>query len=347
MPTPSPDAPPALLARELGFAHGARPVLDGVSLRLAPGARLAVLGRSGAGKTTLLRLLAGVIAPAAGTIELGGRPASAPGRVLVAPERRGVGLVFQGLALWPHLSVERTLAFAAAGTRAERRATARRLAERVGLGARLNALPDQLSGGERQRLALTRALARDPALLLLDEPFAHQDPPLREELIGLLLELVRERGTALVVVTHQAEDTLELARDALVLHGGRCVEEGPLARLLAAPAHTETARLLGRGAVLAATREGEGARTALGVLPLAGAGSSLNRVWLAAEQVTASPASDGPAIVIGCAQRQGRAWVRLRLPDGDEVRAVAEDELPPGARVALRVEGAARALAGE
>lgn len=349
---PGAEPPPALEAQDLRFAHGPRAVLQGVSLRLPPAARLAVLGRSGAGKTTLLRLVAGLIAPADGTIRLGPREASGPGRVLLAPERRGVGLVFQGLALWPHLSVEGTLAFAAEGTRAERRETARRLAERVGLGARLAALPDQLSGGERQRLALARALARDPALLLLDEPFAHQDPPLREELSLLLLELVRERGTALIVVTHQAEDALDLAEEALVLAGGRAVERGPLPRLLSAPGHEETARLLGRGSVLAAepSRAADCVRTALGELSLEAGGGAASpaRVWLRAEQVQARPTAAGQpgvrAAVIACAPRQARWGLRLRLDDGSEVRAVASEALPPGAEASLVVEGSARAL---
>ena len=345
-------APAAVEADRLELAFGAGPpVLAGVSLALAPGERLAVLGRSGAGKTTLLRLLAGLLAPDAGTIRLGGREASCSGRVLIQSEVCGVGLVFQGLALWPHLSVLETLVFAGQGPRRERRDAARRLAERVGLGARLDALPDQLSGGERQRLALVRALARDPALLLLDEPFAHQDAPLRAELGALLLELSRERGVALLLVTHQAEDACDLAERALVLAKGCALEEGALAALRATPRHEETVALLGLGTVLGGLRAGETARTALGELPLepgrAAPGEATSagelRLWLRPDQLQAGSAGVA-ATVLTCAPR-GEGWLlRARLDDGSQVCASASSPLAPGAATALAVRGPARVV---
>ncbi len=261
----------AIRLEALGLSYGARAALTDVSLEAAPGDRLAVIGRSGAGKTTLLRLVAGLAAPSAGRVLMGEREASAPGRVLVPPEARGVGLVFQELALWPHLDVEATLRWVARGTRHERREAARRWAARVGLGERMGALPSALSGGERQRLALARALAAAPRTLLLDEPFAHLDPPLRAELGAELLALAAEEGVTLLLVTHQRAEVLELAQRVAVLEAGALVEHAPLDQLLATPRRAETARLLGLGNVVPGEPGGPGRlRTALGELALAG-----------------------------------------------------------------------------
>lgn len=320
----------------LSCAHDGRAVLEDVSLRVTEGGRVAVVGRSGAGKTTLLRAIAGLIAPTQGKVLLGGREASRPGAVVVPPQERGIGFVFQGLALWPHLTVSQTLRFA--GAEPERVSA---LAAQVGLGARLGALPAELSGGERQRLALARALTRDPALLLLDEPFAHQDPPLRRELIGLLLELVRARGTALLLVTHEAEDAFDLAREVVVLHAGRAVESGPLERAVRAPAHPETVALLGLGTVLAGERRGDRLLTALGELALEGEGA---RAWVRLDQVAARPQAGATATVRACAPRREGWRVVARLADGTEVVASAEREVEPGSAVALEVSGAARSI---
>jgi iron(III) transport system ATP-binding protein len=236
----------AIVAKGLEFRHGETPVLSGVDLELAPGARLAVLGPSGAGKTTLLRLLAGLEIPSAGRLELGGALASEAGQLHLPPERREVGFVFQDLALWPHLDVAGTLRFA--GGSSDR---VQELADQVGLGQRLDAFPDQLSGGEQQRLALARALASEPKLLLLDEPFAHLDRSLRDDLQGQLLELCAARPElTLISVTHQVEAALTLGQELLLLREGRVLEQGLAAEVVACPKTSGAVELLGLGRAL-------------------------------------------------------------------------------------------------
>lgn len=219
----------------LSVRFGERQVLDSIAFSLEPGQRLAVVGRSGAGKTSLLRALAGLLAPASGTITLGERVVTREGAVVVQPQDRGVGFVFQDLGLWPHMTVKKTLAWVGA-------VDPPALAGRVGLADRLDAYPAQLSGGEQQRLALARTLAPQPAVLLLDEPFSHLDAPLRD---GLVADLLTVRGdTTLIVVTHQRRDVVDLAEQVVVLDGGRVVESGQAAGVLSDPQHAVTAALL-------------------------------------------------------------------------------------------------------
>lgn len=318
--------------------RGRRAVLDGVSLGLEPLGRLAVIGRSGAGKTTLLRAIAGLTAPTRGAVRLGGRLATDGPRVAIAPEARGVGLVFQGLALWPTMTVEETIAFAAVGTRRERRARGRALAARVGLGDRLGATPDALSGGEQQRLALARAIAPAPRVLLLDEPFAHLDRLLRADLVDMLLDLQADSGAALLFVSHDRQDVFDLARHALVLDAGRAVESGPVADLVARPRRCATAALLGLGALVPGARQGDQLDTALGALTCEGAGGV---ALVRPHQVRVAPAPDGNGVVRRLVVVDGasgllRALVRV---GSLELHAAVAAPLAEGAVVRVSVEG--------
>lgn len=226
---------PVLCLDQLSVSVGEAAILREVSLELPAGGRLAVVGRSGAGKTTLLSAIAGLSSLGGGAITVAGQACASEGKQRVAPAQRGVGLVFQDLGLWEHLSVAETIAFATPGDRAHRRTRATELAGLVGLGDRLRAFPRELSGGEQQRLALARALAGDPKLLLLDEPFAHLDPPLRRDLSELVLEHVAARGLGLVVASHTLEDVRTLATTLCVLQRGRVAEVGPVSERLERP----------------------------------------------------------------------------------------------------------------
>lgn len=216
-----------------------------LGLEVAAGSCLALVGPSGAGKTTVLRLVAGLELPDAGTVRIGGEAVSGAGRP-VPPHRRGVGLVFQGGALWPHVSVAD---HAYHGTdpglpRAERRRRAHEVLERLELGDKVGRRPHELSGGERQRVALARALASRPQLLLLDEPLASLDLGLRRSLLARLRALKDDDGATLVYVSHEPMGLAALADRVAVMDGGAVVEEGAAAEVLRDPASDAGRRLL-------------------------------------------------------------------------------------------------------
>lgn len=243
------------------FSYGARPVLAGVSFEAAEGERLVILGPSGSGKSTVLRLAAGLDAPSAGTISLYERPASADGRILLEPGARRVSLVFQDLALWPHLICDEQLHFMGPDLDAANR---KALLRDVGLEGFERRLPAHMSGGERQRLALARALAAKPHILLLDEPFASLDPGLRLELRRLLLDLHRTHQVTIVYVTHDLEDAFGLADRIAVLNQGTLEQAASPEELYRRPASAFVATFVGKAAIVPATIEGTEVHTPLG-----------------------------------------------------------------------------------
>lgn len=222
----------------LSVRRGSALLLDGVSLVF--GAKVVgIVGPSGSGKTTLLRVVLGLDAPTTGTVRIDGHVVSRAGRIDVLPEERNVAMVFQDLALWPHLSVHGNLAF---GLRARGIAKAereRRIAQAlswVGLDSKASRAPNELSGGERQRVAIARALNLEPAAVLLDEPLGSLDVALKDELLGLLGKVLRERALPVLYVTHDPREAVQLADRIVVLEGGRVSQQGTLAELRAAPA---------------------------------------------------------------------------------------------------------------
>lgn len=229
----------AVAVEGLSVALGGKPILDGVTLSVARGEILGVLGPSGSGKTTLLRIVLGLLAPDAGEIAVDGAVASRRGCMMVPPERRGLGVVFQDLALWPHLDVAGNLAFglAARGVpRGERRARVAAMLERVALAGFAARRPGDLSGGERQRVAIARALIVEPRAVLFDEPLASLDPVRKGELLGIFRTLLRDRETAGIYVTHDARELAGLADRVAVLEEGRIVQQGALQDLRRDPA---------------------------------------------------------------------------------------------------------------
>jgi ABC-type sugar transport system ATPase subunit len=206
--------------RDLGHRYrGAEDwALRGVNLDVAPGEVLAVVGPSGSGKSTLLRLLVGLATPSAGSIEIAGSD-----HTRSAPERRPVSLVFQGYALYPHLTVAENIGFGLRVRRAPRAERARRVqevAERLDLTRLLDRLPGQLSGGERQRTALARALVRDPVVFCLDEPLSSLDPLLRTAARRELDALLRADGRCAVYVTHDQDEAMTVGDRVAVLRNG-------------------------------------------------------------------------------------------------------------------------------
>jgi ABC-type Fe3+/spermidine/putrescine transport system ATPase subunit len=340
-----------LRVHHLGQAFHGTNVLHDATFSLEAGERIAVLGPSGSGKTTLIRLIAGLEAPAHGDISIAGCAASRAGEVLIPPEQREVALVFQGLALFPHLRALEQIAFAARGRGGI--AHARELLESIGLGHRANAPLDQLSGGERQRIALARALAQKPKLLLMDEPFASLDDEKRGEMRDLLRSLLDQTETTLMLVTHSREDALDLARRVLVLEKGRQVMCGPLEAALLNPRHVAVVRSLGLGQIIAAERSASGeAMTAFGSVKV-NAGTGQNRLRLLVRpgqpRIVANP--DGVEAEV--------VSLELRSSEVREVRRIAvvrvknellrvfarEHNVSVGQKIRVRIEGECELLA--
>jgi iron(III) transport system ATP-binding protein len=207
-------------------------ILGPVDLELDPGEHILLVGPSGCGKTTLLRAVAGLIAPTRGTIELSGQRASKPGRVVIAPERRRVGMLFQGGALWPHMNAARTLRFACKSSgQPAPDARIAELLELVKLTGYEKRMPATLSGGEKQRLALARAMASEPRVLLLDEPLGPLDAELRGELLAMLARLQGRLGWTTIHVTHDPGEVEGYAgRIVRMTRDGRLEESAEVAR---------------------------------------------------------------------------------------------------------------------
>ncbi|MCX6874649.1 MAG: ATP-binding cassette domain-containing protein [Verrucomicrobia bacterium] len=228
--------PPLIRITSLTATRGRQVILREINLEIARGAHVVLCGRSGAGKTTLLRLLAGFEAPAEGRIEIAGRVVTENHRLLVPPEQRGLGMVFQDLGLWPNLTVRGNVYFGLAGKpwgRRERHAAAAAAMSACRLDGLERRRPGQLSSGEQQRTALARAVAGHPEALLLDEPFTALDLILKREMIVLFRTLVADHKLTAITVSHDPFDAGALAADRLiVLEDGRIADSIPTAQLL-------------------------------------------------------------------------------------------------------------------
>jgi len=266
--TRPPEQPPLLDLQGLtkSYAPGLPPVLEALNLRVEPGELVTLLGPSGCGKTTTLRLIAGLERPDAGQVRISGREMTSP---FVPPERRGVGLVFQDYALFPHLNVLENVCFGLHGLpRGERQARARDTLALVGLTVFERRFPHQLSGGQQQRVALARALAPRPALLLLDEPFSNLDAQLRHATRQEVRAILRRSGTAAILVTHDQEEALAFSDRLVVMRAGHVEQMGAPHEVYAGPRTAFVANFLGRSNLLSGTARGLTARTALGEITL-------------------------------------------------------------------------------
>jgi ABC-type Fe3+/spermidine/putrescine transport system ATPase subunit len=238
--------PERLKIESLCKSHGGRKILDNFSLSLAGDDVLAVLGYSGSGKTTLLNIIAGLETADAGSIQLSGDTIESPARRLPSHLRQ-LGMVFQDQMLWPHMTVVEHLDFVLRARKIEKSQRPGRIAEMLEtmrLTGREKALPAQLSGGERQRVGIARALIAKPSLLLLDEPCANLDAPLKSELIALLKTLQRQYQFAALYVTHDIREAAALTSRIAVLDQGRLIQEGALEELTSKPQAPVVTRLI-------------------------------------------------------------------------------------------------------
>jgi len=232
----------ALRLEGIHHCFGRVEVLRGIDLSVGSGEIVCLLGPSGDGKTTLLRIAAGLTPLQRGRVWIDGALVGEPGRE-VAPEARGVGLLFQDFALFPHLTVEENVGFGVRGP--GRAARVREMLARVRLERFADAMPHMLSGGQQQRVALARALAPRPRILLLDEPFSGLDARLRDRVRDDTLHVLQQERIAVLMVTHDAEEAMFMADRLALLHEGRIVQQGPPAEIYLQPCSAFVASFLG------------------------------------------------------------------------------------------------------
>lgn len=332
--------PRNLIATGLIRRYGKRAGVHGVDLTLRPGEVTALLGPSGSGKSTLLRLIAGLEAPDAGEIRLGETVLSRPGNT-VPPEHRGIGLMFQEHALFPHRTVLGNVTFGLKHMpRAEANARALDLLQSLRLEDRAKAWPSTLSGGEQQRVALARALAREPAVLLMDEPFSGLDASLRAEVRDALTPALRAAGAAVLIVTHDAEDALAMADQLILLDQGKVLQAGTPEACYRRPVSLAAAHMLGPVLALSATVEGDAVVTPLGRFARPDSKATAWQLLMRPQDVRLAEAGV-PATVVGHRFAGIGTSVTVALPGAGAPRLTLTHTGPvpaPGATVCLELD---------
>ena len=256
--------PVGLSLRNVSHEFGSSRVLRDINFDVEPGELVCLLGPSGCGKTTALRIAAGLERLQTGTVLIHDEVVASAGQYL-EPEKRGVGLVFQDYALFPHLDVAGNIGF---GLRhlgnAQRQQAVINALERVGMAEYLHAFPHQLSGGQQQRIALARALAPVPRVMLLDEPFSGLDVARRAELRDTTLHVLKNAGIATIMVTHDPEEAMYMGDRIIVMNEGQVMQDGTPEALYFHPANHFVASFFGEVNVFPSRVEGNIATTPLG-----------------------------------------------------------------------------------
>ncbi|WP_410216699.1 ABC transporter ATP-binding protein [Paracoccus sp. (in: a-proteobacteria)] len=247
--------PPRLDVQNLTRAFDGAPVVDDVSFQVEAGQVTCLLGPSGCGKSTTLRIIAGVDLQDSGRILVDGT-LICDATTRVPPEHRAIGLMFQDFALFPHLPVRENVAFGLSGGFRANRARVGELLERVRMSRHIDSYPHELSGGEQQRVALARALAPRPRVLLMDEPFSGLDERLRDGIRDETLALLKEEGTAVLLVTHEPHEAMRMADQILLMRHGRIMQQGAPYNLYNAPVDREAAGFFSDINVLAGRVQG-------------------------------------------------------------------------------------------
>ncbi len=303
---------PVLEVEGVSKSFGPEPIIDDLALAVDEGEIMTLLGPSGCGKTTTLRLVAGLERPDEGVVRLHGETVSGP-ETHIPPEDRGVGVVFQEFALFPHLTAAENVAFGLTDlSKADRKARVSELLDLVGLESRAEAYPDELSGGQQQRVALARALAPEPAVVLLDEPFSNLDVDLRVEMREEVRRILKTAGVTAVSVTHDQEEALSISDRVAVVNDGQIEQSGVPESVFQHPESRFVAGFLGHAAFLPGQVVGGEVRTGLGPV--------------------------GIDRVDGLTEAYDRVDVDV-LVRPDDLRAVPDEEAPDGSVRARRYLG--------
>ncbi|MBV9020188.1 MAG: ABC transporter ATP-binding protein [Chloroflexi bacterium] len=261
--------------KQLSKSYGSRRVVSNIDLEMEEGEILSLLGPSGCGKTTILRMIAGLVAPDGGWIQVGDQ-VFYDGKREVPIEERRLGMVFQDYALWPHMTVARNIAFGLRLRRSPSREIAKRveeLLELVSLPGFGDRYPHQLSGGQQQRVALARALATQPRLLLLDEPLSSLDTALRESMRAELVQIFHHLKITTINVTHDQTEAMSMSDRIMVLRDGMVQQIGTPAELYLTPINTFVASFMGPANLLSGEIVGGDAQTHRVTLRVSGRGA--------------------------------------------------------------------------
>ncbi len=304
-----------------------------------------LLGPSGCGKTTTLRLIAGLDRPDRGTVTIG-EQVVANSRVWVAPEKRGIGIVFQDYALFPHMTVYQNIAFGLKGY--PRTEIGKRVAEMltvVGLAGLGERYPHELSGGQCQRVALARSLAPSPRVILLDEPFSNLDADLREELRIETRRILKERGTTAILVTHDQEEAFSLSDRVGVLNQGKLEQVGTPAEVYHRPSSRFVADFVGKADFVSGVIEEGKVLSGIWVFPLNREQTIAGRdvdLMIRPDDVDFVVDAGGHATITDARFLGASIMYKLQLPDGSVIHSVkpSTDVIPPGTRVQIKVDAA-------
>ncbi|MBE0509889.1 MAG: ABC transporter ATP-binding protein [Gammaproteobacteria bacterium] len=318
-----------LAVEQVSIGYANKTVVENISFSLQQGEIGCLLGPSGCGKTSLLRAIAGFEPVMQGRIMLQGREVSSPAQ-LVPPEKRRVGMVFQDFALFPHLSVAKNIAFGLRDMpKLARQQRVRELLELVEMQGTCDKYPHQLSGGQQQRIALVRAMAPKPDILLLDEPFSSMDTELREQLAREVRSLLRRDGITAIMVTHDQHEAFAMADHIAVLGEGRLRQWGTGFDLYHRPADRFVADFIGEGVMLPGKIVGKDrVATELGVVfgSMEGEEDAVAQVdlLLRPDDVIHDDNSPMTAEVVGRAFRGAEYLYTLRLPSGQDILCMVQ-----------------------
>jgi iron(III) transport system ATP-binding protein len=324
-------------------SFGTQTVLKGLSLDVADGEFVAVLGSSGSGKTTLLRLIAGFDEPDSGEISISGKLVASK-NVFVSAEARKVGYVPQDAALFPHLSVFENVAFGLKGlSKAARVDRVRELLKLVSMESFENQSATELSGGQKHRVALARALAPEPELILLDEPFAALDAELRTRIREEIKQVLDKVSSTTILVTHDQEEALSIADRVALLRDGNFAQVGNPREIYSAPVDLGVATFLGDSVIVDGVIESGKVSTSLGQLTLLNSAKEASRgkVAIRPENFYLQPDLNGDSIVVGRQFFGHDAVVEVKTPK-QLIRARSSGPFAPevGMKVTVWVRGA-------